>query len=73
MAAGAEVEHIKVTLHNILRRRVQLAIFNNLAPAICALQCIPKLPSAPAAAVAPSPRVRGWQPKIRPFPSFSAR
>ena len=33
MAAGAEVEHIKVTLHNILRRRVQPAIFNNLAPA----------------------------------------
>ena len=33
MAAGAEVEHIKVALHNILRRRVQLAIFNNLTPA----------------------------------------
>ena len=32
MAAGAEVEHIKVALHNVLRRRVQLAIFDNLAP-----------------------------------------
>ena len=33
MTAGAEIEHIKVALHNILRRRVQLAI--------CAEQCIP--------------------------------
>ena len=33
MAAGTEIEHIKVALHNILRRRVQLAIFNNLTPA----------------------------------------
>ena len=33
MAAGAKVQHIKVALHNILRRRVQLAIFNNLTPA----------------------------------------